>query len=205
MKENVTLIKHIVPNAPDRREIARYARADLNDAATEKMVDDCIGAIAYLAEYAAVYRILPLKIDGDTVDMQFSTVRSEKLAKHLKDCTRVILFAVTAGLSFDAYINKYSRISPLSAHIASSFGTERVEAVADGFCRDISAELADEGFTVTSRFSPGYGDLDLLLQRDIFACLTPEKYIGLCLNASLMMSPSKSVTAIIGVKKNELS
>ena len=49
------------------------------------------------------------------------------------------------------------------------------------------------------RFSPGYGDLPINMQKDIFAALDCPRKIGLSLNESLLMSPSKSVTAIIGV------
>ena len=49
------------------------------------------------------------------------------------------------------------------------------------------------------RFSPGYGDLPLSLQRDIFRVLDCPRKIGLTLNESLLMSPSKSVTAIVGL------
>jgi len=37
------------------------------------------------------------------------------------------------------------------------------------------------------------------MQRDIFAVLDCPRKIGLSLNGSLLMSPSKSVTAIIGI------
>jgi len=56
---------------------------------------------------------------------------------------------------------------------------------------------------LTSRFSPGYRDLPLTLQREIFTLLEPSRRIGLSLNASLLMSPSKSVTAIVGITKND--
>ena len=52
---------------------------------------------------------------------------------------------------------------------------------------------------IRDRFSPGYGDLSLALQKDIFAVLDCPRKIGITLNESLLMSPSKSVTAIIGV------
>ena len=51
------------------------------------------------------------------------------------------------------------------------------------------------------RFSPGYGDLPLDAQKMIFSILSPEKHIGLTLNASLMLSPTKSVTAFVGIAK----
>ena len=53
------------------------------------------------------------------------------------------------------------------------------------------------------RFSPGYGDLPLSAQKNIFAVLDPERRIGLTLNSSLLMSPSKSVTAFVGLGNTE--
>ena len=186
---------------PNRAEVARYARSRANDPVVDSLTEECIAALPLRSEYTAVYRIIPLSIDNDTVDMTFATVRSEKLARHLEGCDRVVLFAVTAGVEIDMYVNKCLRISPALAHTASALGSERVEAIADSFCKALGEQLAKEGYIVTSRFSAGYGDLPLLFQRDIFNCLKPEKYIGLCLGASLLMSPSKSVTAIVGVKK----
>ena len=79
-------------------------------------------------------------------------------------------------------------------------GLERIEALCDEFCRDMERELALLGFCTTKRFSPGYSDLPLEIQRDIFRVLGCEKRIGLMLNESLLMSPSKSVTAIVGIR-----
>ena len=59
------------------------------------------------------------------------------------------------------------------------------------------------GLHTRARFSPGYGDLKLSSQKDIFRVLDCSRKIGLSLNDSLLMSPSKSVTAIIGVSNIE--
>ena len=63
----------------------------------------------------------------------------------------------------------------------------------------IAEEAAAEGRTCTPRFSPGYGDLPLETQRDVFRLLDCERKIGVWLNESLLMTPSKSVTAIFGL------
>jgi cobalamin-dependent methionine synthase I len=55
------------------------------------------------------------------------------------------------------------------------------------------------GSSLTQRFSAGYGDLPLELQRDIFGALDCQRKIGVTLNESLLMSPSKSVSAIVGI------
>ena len=72
-----------------------------------------------------------------------------------------------------------------------ALGAERVEALCDAFCAEF------EGAKM--RFSPGYGDLPLDTQRALFALLDCPRKLGLTLNESLLMSPSKSVTAIMGL------
>ena len=78
-----------------------------------------------------------------------------------------------------------------------AIGSERVESLCDELCRELEGEWG----TVRPRFSPGYGDLPLSLQKEIFALLDCGRSIGVALGENLLMSPSKSVTAIVGVKK----
>ena len=81
-----------------------------------------------------------------------------------------------------------------------AIGSERAEALCDAFCNDMASEYTKYGKVLRPRFSAGYGDLPLSLQRDITGVLQTPKNIGISLNESLLMSPSKSVTAIIGIK-----
>ncbi len=132
-------------------------------------------------------------------------VQSEQLAKNLDSCASVLLLAATAGVGIDRLIGKYGRIAPSKALMFQAIGTELVEAVCDMFSKEYEAE---HNCTLRPRFSPGYGDLPLETQKDIFAVLEPARKIGLTLNDSLLMSPSKSVTAFAGITecsiRNEL-
>ena len=67
------------------------------------------------------------------------------------------------------------------------------------FNDEMKIDYENKHLFLRSRFSPGYGDLGLEMQKDIFAVLDCPRKIGLSLNESLLMSPSKSVTAIIGI------
>ena len=89
---------------------------------------------------------------------------------------------------------KYSKISPVKALIFQAIGAERIEKLCDVFCKDIAKERKTK-----PRFSPGFGDLPLTIQKDIFAALDCGKNIGLSLTDSMLMSPTKSVTAIVGI------
>ncbi len=52
---------------------------------------------------------------------------------------------------------------------------------------------------LSKRFSPGYGDLSLEIQKNLLAYLDAHRRIGIELTENYLMIPQKSVTAILGV------
>ena len=189
-------------NAPPycEKEILRYAGCKEADNEIAVLLKRCIGEIKDKLTYKLCYRKISVKIDGDTCDFGEFCLKSKKLSLNLKGCQSVILFAATVGIEIDRLITKYGRISPSKAFMLQAIGTERIESLCNAFCADISKEY---NMGAKPRFSPGYGDLPLESQKDVFSVLLPEKYIGLTLTDSLLMSPSKSVTAIMGLTPNK--
>lgn len=173
------------------KEISRYA-GGLKD---EKLILSCLEEVSNKLVYKVCYRKFSLKTNGSTLDMDFAQVTSADLAKTLQNCDGIILFAATVGIEIDRLIFKYGKISPLKALVFQAIGAERIEWLCNQFCKDLAKEE-----NVTPRFSPGYGDLPLEVQKDIFSALNCEKNIGLTLNDSMLMSPTKSVTAFVGIK-----
>lgn len=178
------------------KEILRYAGCKEADSEISALVKSCIDETKDKLTYKVCYRQFGVKIHDDICDFGAFTLRSENLAFNLRESESVILFAATVGVGIDRLIAKYGRISPSKALLFQAIGAERIEALCDAFCEDI---LKEYNIGTKPRFSPGYGDLPLAAQKDIFAVLSPEKRIGLTLNDSLLMSPSKSVTAIVGL------
>ena len=84
-----------------------------------------------------------------------------------------------------------------------SIGTEHAEKLCDAFEKDIKQEFTEIGFITKPRYSPGYGDVSIELQRKIFEVLQCNSKIGISLGENMLMTPTKSVTAIIGIKKEE--
>ena len=129
------------------------------------------------------------------LDLGFAKTDSEQLKKNLSGCPKAVLFAATAGVEFDRLVMKYERLSPARALWYQSIGAACVESVCDLFCAETQALFGK----TKPRFSPGYGDLPLEMQTEIFRALQPEKHIGVTLNENLFMTPTKSVTAIVGI------
>ena len=189
-------VKAFPEPAVNEREILRYAGVRTADAAVSPLLSSCLSEALPVLTYRAAWRELPVRTDGDLCDLGELCFHSAGLAKNLAGCDRVVVFAATVGTPLDRLIAKYARLSPSRAVLLHAVGAERVEALCDALC----AQLAEEyGRKLRPRFSPGYGDLPLTLQPQILSLLEAGKRLGITLSESLLMSPSKSVTAFTGI------
>ena len=176
----------------DRLEWYRYMGVIQSSEELEALADECRREAENCFSPRVCYCEIPVCVEGDIVDLTFWKGNSRSLSNRLRGCDHAILFAATVGLEIDRLIARYNRISSAKAVCLQALGTERVEALCDAFCAEMNAK--------SPRFSPGYGDLPLDIQKHIFELLNCPKNIGLTLNGSLLMSPTKSVTAIVGVE-----
>ncbi len=179
------------------KEVLRYAGAIKNQN-TQKILYECIKETTNILTFNVCYCELPITINNDVCDFDAFKITSQNLASNLKNCKRVIVMGATVGIGLDRLIVKYSHISPTKALLLQAFGTERIETLCNTFTDDIKNTLNS---SLKARFSPGYGDLSIDTQKIIFAQLNPQKHIGLTLNDSMLMTPSKSVTAFIGIEE----
>lgn len=195
------IIKKSYENAPfSLNEIIRYSGAKIADENLKSLISDCLSECEKekAVNYEICYTETPLSIKGDIADFSAFTLKSKNLVTALKGCSFALIFACTIGIGIDRLIKKYSAIHPSKALIFQAIGTERVETFTDLFIEEYKKE---QKVSTSSRFSAGYGDLSLEAQKEIFNILNPQKHLGLTLNDSLIMSPSKSVTAILGINE----
>ena len=189
------LVKSYDPMPFDKSEILRYAQAKGESPELDLIIEECIGEVSDKLVYKVCYGEFDISVDQHNIDFGFMNVTSCDLSKNLKDCKKTVVFGATVGIELDRLILRYGRISPVKALIFQAIGAERIEALADAFNNEIK-----EKYVTVPRFSAGYGDFSVYKQTDIFNTLDCGRKIGLTLNDSMMMSPTKSVTAIIGIK-----
>ena len=183
----------------DKKEIFRYLGAKEPDDELRKLVDECIKEAEDISCFGVVFTVSDIVINENKIIFSSFSTESEALSKNLQSCDKVVIFAATTGIGIDRMISRYSVVSPVKAVIFQAIGAERIESLCDLFNEEIKSKYNNEGYLTKPRFSPGYGDLELSVQKDIFSLLDCEKKIGLTLADSMLMSPSKSVTAIIGL------
>ena len=178
------------------KEILRYAGCKSVDNDVVSLMHSCIDEVSPSLSYKICWCELDVTVCGTECGFGDFCVDSKVLAKFLDSSQTVILMAATVGVAIDRLIAKYGRISPSRALMIQAIGSERIEALCDAFCRDSGCN---------TRFSPGYGDLPLSVQKDIFRILDCEKKIGMYLSENLIMTPSKSVTAFakMGIAHNK--
>ena len=179
----------------DTAEILRYARAGGEEGELGSLLEEVWNAAAPLLSYRVAYRILPISTRGDTVMLGQVALPSRSLAATLTGSREAILMAATVGVGIDRLLLRYGRLSPVRALLLQAIGAERVEALLSVFTEEREAELG----RITRRFSPGYGDLPLASQRELLPLLDAERTLGITLGEALLMSPTKSVTAIAGI------
>lgn len=134
--------------------------------------------------------------DGIVIDgIEF---KSQKLLNHLRNSASIILFGATIGVGADTLVRKYSVTDIAMTSVAHCVGASLVENLCDMACEELKNEIKGEH---RPRFSPGYGDLDISSQKDFFKLLPMTTQLGVTLSENYMMTPTKTVTAFIGVIK----
>ncbi len=193
-----TVICKSYPAPPfDTKEILRYAKCREADESVLALMRSCIDEIKDKLTYKVCYTELPFSVCDGMLDLTFTKINSSVLQKALSGCEQYVLFAATIGLELDRLLAKYGKISPAKALLFQAIGAERIESLCDMFCDALQCGKQPKAM----RVSPGYGDLPLDMQKDIFAVLDCPRKIGLTLNDSMLMTPTKSVTAFIGAHK----
>ncbi len=175
-------------------EVERYAGFGKSHIDAEKL-DRLASEALPRIEGRVCYEIVPCQVSGDLVSFPCFQLVSCSLSALLVHSSQCIFFAATLGLGLDRLIARMTPVSPSDAWLVHAIGTERIEALCDAF----EDHMRAQGFCLTSRFSPGYGDIPLTVQQDLFRLLDCPRKIGLTLSETCLMSPAKSVTGFIGL------
>lgn len=169
----------------NRDEILRYMR--MKSAKPDAVLSARIDALE--KEVLAAARPVSKRM---RVEVAALTFQSRDLRRCLGEAKEAYLFAATLGHDVDRLIRKYAALSAADLLIVQAIAATAIEQYIDD-------ETASWGEKLLPRFSPGYGDLPLSVQREFLATLDPKGSLGITLTETFLMIPSKSVTAIIGV------
>lgn len=187
----------------DRAEVLRYLgfkHGAQPDALLAEKIDRCEAELQKSVLPKSVKKRFGLHFsDESTVEFGGIRVHSRNLSKNLANCSSVYLFGATLGIGPDRLISRAEVRHMSDAVIYQAASAAMIEAWCDIENEQIRQEAAGEHLYTRPRYSPGYGDCPIEIQRDLVRLLDAPRQIGLTLTDSLLMMPSKSVTAMIGL------
>lgn len=202
-----TVYSHFLPVEniiPDKKEIMRYMEQK-GEASPDiiRLIETNIKNTLSKASPKGAFVIQNLKFDKGKIKIGESIFESENLSKNLLGCDKAIVFTLTLGADADRAIQSGKASSPLESLIISAIFTDVIEKYADIFTGELQREFLKSNEYLKPRFSPGYGDFKLENQPMFIKATDSMRRCGVSLTDSLMLTPSKSITGVIGISKSK--
>lgn len=185
------------------REAIRYLGYGKHaiDERTRRLIQDSFEELEQVTDAKFVYRIFEVSVpDTDVLKIGKLEIKSKNLSKNLKGCHMAVLFGATLGTGVDMLMKKYTIVDMTKAVVLQACAAAVLEEYCDKMQKQIALE-ALEGLYLRPRFSPGYGDFSILHQKELLEMLEAPKKIGLTMTDGYMLTPTKSVTAVIGISR----
>lgn len=185
----------------NRQEVLRYLgyREQALSLQLEEQIDRAISLALELAHPRSVYK--RFKRNGAETPPAEELLLGCDIQEHLADSEEMILLAATVGSDLDHEIRRQQSLNMSFAVILDAAASTAIEAYLDLLEDQMRADFLQEGLYLTSRFSPGYGDLPLTIQGDLLRILDSHRKIGLAVGAGGLMNPIKSVSCIMGLSR----
>lgn len=174
------------------------------DERTLQLVEDSFRELEQIVNARFIYRIFETTFpDTNVLTIGNMRIESKNLSKNLKGCSEAVVFGATLGTGVDMLMKRYSLTDMAKTVVLQACAAAMLEEYCDEEQNKIAEELGKKQLYLRPRFSPGYGDYSILHQDDILRMLDASKTIGLTMTESYMLTPTKSVTAVIGISKTK--
>ena len=173
------------------------------DERTKVLIESSLEELEQVINVQFIYRILEICFEPENrLKIGKLQIESNSLYRNLKDCENVIVMCITLGADVDRIIKKYAIIDLSRAVVLQACAAALLEEYCDRLEEILNRQLEQElqkNIYFRPRFSPGYGDFSILHQRELLEMTEANKMIGLSMTDGYMLTPTKSVTALIGI------
>lgn len=162
-----------------------------------------LSEVEKMAPPRIIWREFPLERSGENLTLSGTvlTLPGKDLEDLLRECGRAVLLAVTMGREAETAIRRVQVRDVGKGLVLDCCISAAVEMACNQWQAQMEKEASTRGEYLTDRFSPGYGDLPLSLQKDFLEVLDASRKIGLCATPEFLLTPRKSVTAVLGIAK----
>lgn len=196
----------ITLNKLSREEAYRYLGYGDNkpDEKIENLIDECEKVVLSFAKPNYVYKVFDIEQKENCVLVKGTelVLIGNDIKSHLGGCVKAVFLSATISAGIDREIRKAQLEDMTKALVLDCLSSVAIEQVCNQIDEEIKENFSE--FYQTWRFSPGYGDFPIDLQNQFLNVLDAPKRIGLCSNESSILTPTKSVTAVIGLSMREI-
>ena len=195
----------IVLGQLDKNEALRYMghRGEDIDEQLDKLITKCEKEVLRCVKPRFVYKVCDISREEKGILVKDTNLflTGNSIKKHLDGCDKAVLMAVTISADADRLI-RIAQIRDMAEAVAiDSLCSVAVEQACDR--AELIIKEENPGYYQTFRFGLGYGDLPISLQGQFLHVLNAPKQIGLNVSSTDMLTPTKSVTAIIGISDTQ--
>lgn len=183
----------------NKKDVYRYLGFQGNnvDEVTQTQVEEMATLLDSVVDVRYTSKVFALQKDSTFLEGTTLTLQGEQVKLLLKESHHCILMAITVGHKVDQKIRELQIRDMANAVVFDACASSLVEEYCNQLEKNLLEEHPNQFFT--DRFSPGYGDLPLDTQRPLCTILQTQKTMGMSLSQTHLMSPKKSITALVGV------
>ena len=161
-----------------------------------ELLEKCRKRFNETVSYRCAHIRIPVDLSEENVcKFDFAQVHSKNLYRNLQGCKEVFVLAVTTGIAVDRLLARLNITSQAEHFVTDGLSSAAIES----FC-DYVSDILSENLKCASRFSAGYGDFSIEFQKPLLERLSAAETLGITLNSAYLMTPVKSITAIMGIK-----
>jgi hypothetical protein len=185
----------------DKDEVLRYLyhKNEPLEKNLDSLVDSLIKETTDISRPRFIYNIFETEKNNGIILKNTNLILEGKdIARHLEKSEKCAVLCATLGSEIEMKINYYSKTELLKSVIMDACASTLIEALCDNAEDIIKKEAEKSGYFITSRYSPGYGDFDISVQKALLNIIEAPKKIGVTVTSSFIMLPRKSVSAVIG-------
>lgn len=197
MMNKRTTDEHLIKEAVRYLGYGRHAI----DERTLELIHSSFEELEQVADVRFIYRIFEISfLAKDELVLGNLKINSKNLYKNLQGCKQAIVLGITLGAGVDRLLKRYSLTDMSYVVVLQACAAALLEAHCDKVEMIAKGQLG-ENLYFRPRFSPGYGDFSILHQKELLQMIDASKRIGLTMTEGYMLTPTKSVTALIGISE----
>ena len=173
---------------------------ELKEEGVAKAIKQAIDLSYTLIHGKGCYKTVTIKEvlhDRVTIEGSDTLFIGANMVKLLARCDYATLLSCTIGPELEKKVDHIKKTHTADAFFLDVVGGWMADYMADKVDAVVQSEVLRNGYGRTMRYSPGYGDWDLPVQRELLKKVEAAS-IGVTCTETFILQPRKSVTAVIG-------